>query len=320
MPTTTAASTKKSTTVRAENLALPLTRLGFRALGPQLSSRLVERLFLRAPRHTRPDWERALLATGERFEVPFGAGTIPAWRWGRGPTVLLVHGWAGRGSQLGKLIAPLLEAGFSVVAHDGPGHGDSASRRTSIIDLGFAVEQVAAFLKQQDGAPLAGVITHSVGGAATLWASRNGPLAERYVLIAPPMQPRGWMDEAGRQLGLDSATLDTVVRRIERRFALSMNDLDVRPIAAKVDRPLLVIHDEGDTDVPLAAGRAVAAAAPQGQFIATTGLGHRRILKTPEVLQQAVAFLASPHAVRGTDSPSGLDAELWHRGDRPLEP
>jgi len=31
--------------------------------------------------------------------------------WGKGPTVMLVHGWSGRGAQLGELVEPLVAAG-----------------------------------------------------------------------------------------------------------------------------------------------------------------------------------------------------------------
>ena len=47
---------------------------------------------------------------------------------------LLVHGWEGRGAQLGSLVGPLVEAGLSVVAFDAPAHGDSPGNRLYLTD------------------------------------------------------------------------------------------------------------------------------------------------------------------------------------------
>jgi pimeloyl-ACP methyl ester carboxylesterase len=55
---------------------------------------------------------------------------------------------------------------------------------------------------------------------------------------------------------------------------------------------VLVVHDEGDEDVPPENGRALAAAAAQGRLVLTTGLGHRAIMRDAEVVRLAVEFLA----------------------------
>lgn len=64
-------------------------------------------------------------------------------------------------------------------------------------------------------------------------------------------------------------------------------------LARQLDVPGLVIHDQDDRDVPIEEGAAVARAWPGAQFVRTTGLGHRRILRDPEVIARAAAFIAS---------------------------
>src|ERR1051325_5613961 len=88
-------------------------------LGPALAGRLAAKLFARPRRHPRPDRERELIARGTRVPLPDG---LHATAWGAGPTVLLVHGWEGRGAQLGAFVDPLVAAGVSGVAVDAPGH------------------------------------------------------------------------------------------------------------------------------------------------------------------------------------------------------
>jgi pimeloyl-ACP methyl ester carboxylesterase len=55
--------------------------------------------------------------------------------------------------------------------------------------------------------------------------------------------------------------------------------------------PALVIHDREDRDVPYEHGRQIAAAWPGAQLLTTTGLGHRAILRDPEVVRRTLTFL-----------------------------
>src|SRR5262245_35302817 len=108
---------EKSTTGRP--LALRLAQLEI-ALGdrlsPELAGRTAARLFLSPRRFDRPEAERELLSRARRFDV----NGLAAWRWGGGPPVLLVHGWEGRGAQLGAFVDPLVGRGFSVITFDAP--------------------------------------------------------------------------------------------------------------------------------------------------------------------------------------------------------
>ena len=51
-------------------------------------------------------------------------------------------------------------------------------------------------------------------------------------------------------------------------------------------------HDEQDTEVAIEKGLALARAWPDARFMRTAGLGHRRLLRDPEVIAAAVNFLA----------------------------
>ena len=55
----------------------------------------------------------------------------------------------------------------------------------------------------------------------------------------------------------------------------------------------MVIHDENDRDVPWQEGAALANAWPGAQFVRTSGLGHRRILRDPDVIARVTAFITT---------------------------
>jgi len=175
------AETIKAWSKRRHGLDRRLAKAGllvFRWVAGRLSSvvpcaatRLAEKIFLTPHRHKAPRHEAEWLADAREFTVPFGNRKLSAWMWGEGPrTALLVHGWAGRGSQLGAFAAPLVAEGFRVVTFDGPGHGRSPGKRSSLPEMANAV---AAILRDLGGADL--VVAHSLGAAASAAALAGYP-------------------------------------------------------------------------------------------------------------------------------------------------
>src|SRR5215210_3940947 len=102
---------------RALPLPFRLARTGLNGLGrisPSLAGRLAFHFFCTPLRYAEPPRETEVLRQAERFSIPFQDVHLAAYAWGQGPTVLLVHGWSGRGSQLGPLVEPLVAAGHRV--------------------------------------------------------------------------------------------------------------------------------------------------------------------------------------------------------------
>src|SRR5262245_26690483 len=96
-------------------------RLLFRAGGsfaPSLTARAAGALFRLPPRHRTSDFERATLAEGHPSELETSSGRLATWQWGKGPAILLVHGWGSRGARLCSFVEPIVSAGYSAVAFD----------------------------------------------------------------------------------------------------------------------------------------------------------------------------------------------------------
>lgn len=290
---TAAAPTKprppKSTNGRS--LALGAIRWGSRLaapLAPELTTHALADLFS-TPR-TRPlrEKEREVLSAGQGFKVEHEGLLLNAWAFGRGPTVLLVHGWAGRAAQLLPFVAPLTATGRRVVLFDAPAHGESEGRTTNLGDFSRGIVSV---LRTLGGAEA--IIAHSMGGAATTVAvSRYAQSPDRLVFVAPPIHPSTWFARFRDILQLDDEMLERLAREIERRARIPLDELHADEIARHMTTPLLVIHDQEDREVPYASGRRIAEAWPGARLITTEGLGHNRILRDPDVIESAVHFVA----------------------------
>ncbi len=286
---------KNSTTVRSST-AVRLTRAALQAafvVSDDLGTSIAERLFTSPRRHSRPQRERVVLATGRRFAIPVAlrsphwAGAITevaAWRWGVGPTVLLVHGWEGRGSQLGALVEPLVAAGLSVVTFDAPAHGDSAGSRLYLTDHADAIVAVSDAI-----GPLHAIVAHSFGCAATLLAhARGGVDAARNVMISPNVLIRDSMASFAKFVGLDDAERTLLEHQIVTASGVSVESLAVERLAANREASLLTIHDRDDKEVPYHHAERLTEAWPNARLLPTEGLGHRRILRDRTVIRDAV--------------------------------
>jgi len=309
-------STKPATKPRSRlPLGIRAARAGFRVIGPiapNVASSYAERLFLSPRRHPRPAWEKQALEGAERLHIPHDGALLPGWKWGSGPsTVLLVHGWEGRGSQLAAFVDPLVARGLSVVAFDAPGHGDAPDGFASVVEHARAVASVGAYLGR-----LHALIGHSVGGTASLYALRLGLRVDRLALISPPATPARFAAGFAKMLGLPADVERGMIERVERRYGVRMEDLDVRSDAARLLTPLLVVHDVGDRVVSFDAGESIAKAARRGRLVSTHGLGHQRILRAPEVLDAVVPFAADGARAAGVTFTETIEAELFFRDRR----
>jgi pimeloyl-ACP methyl ester carboxylesterase len=270
-------------------------RAGFAAAGavsPELAGAGAARLFLSTRRHPVPERDRQELQSARRWQLATGQGPLAAWTWGpdEGPTVVLLHGWEGRASQLGAFAPPLVAAGYRVVGLDGPGHGESPGRSSSFV----ALEKALCALGDHLG-PFAGAVAHSAGCVSTIHALKRGLALERLVCVSPGVDLDGYAREFARLFGLSSAVSGSMRRRIERRLGVTWEELDPRQAPADRRVPLLVIHDRNDREAPFAGGAALAKAWG-ARLIATEGLGHTRILREDSVVSQAVEFLGAPKA------------------------
>lgn len=273
--------------------AFRLLRAGFRYLGPhfhRLAGRLAYRLWFATRRFPEPAREQRWAAAAERDSVFWEGRPLQRYQWGdpAAPAILLVHGWNGRGPQLGAFAAPLNAAGLRVVGFDAPGHGCSPGRSTNIFEFAAAVRALAAA-----SGPIAGAVAHSFGVPACARALAQGWELPRLVAIAAPADAEFLLTRFARLLDIPDPVIAAMRERVERRFGM---DIFARLATDEMlkDRPLpgLIIHDRDDRDVPSTHAERLHRAWPGSRLLLTDNLGHRRILRDRDVIAAAVRFLS----------------------------
>lgn len=270
---------------------LSLVRSGFRTLGcisPNAAGYLALRLFTSPKRYKRPKWELEIMESGEAFFLRSG---LAAHRWGtkNKPTVLLVHGWEGRGTQLARLVEPLVKIGYRVVAIDGPAHGDSPGKRTNIRMYSEALRDASEELSETG--QVEAVVAHSFGAGATVIALKKGMNLPKVVLVASPSDLNWVIDDYCRMIGLKGKSEDAFRKHLKDWTGFSPEDVNIASLAPKISTPALVIHDLKDFVVPFSHAERLVEGWTNARLVTLSGAGHRRILKSPKFIDATVDFI-----------------------------
>jgi pimeloyl-ACP methyl ester carboxylesterase len=258
-------------------------------VSPRLAAEVAGRLFLTPPRIPAARNNGASpMPDASPFDLGKGRHRLAVWTTGRGPTVLLVHGWGGRASQMRAFVEPLVRAGHTVVAFDAPAHGRSAGRRLSLPGYAAAITRVA-----EATGPLHGIIAHSFGAPATAVAVAGGLKVGRAVFLGPPADERNFLDRFATLLGLSDRTRRLTGAVTERIVGAPFDRFTASTLGPRLELPLLVVHDREDNEVPWSDGERVARALRRGTLYTTVGLGHRGILREPAVVERVIRFVTA---------------------------
>jgi 2-hydroxymuconate-semialdehyde hydrolase len=130
---------------------------------------------------------QAFRPNGDDFGVPryiaIGSEQIAYYRFGRGPSVALIHGIPTWSYLWRNVIPPLVQDGLQVIAIDLLGYGNSDKPMGTDLGVAAQAELVAAILRKLNwnGAAIVG---HDIGGGVAQLMCANDPeAAERLVLI-----------------------------------------------------------------------------------------------------------------------------------------
>lgn len=257
---------------------------GMGAVSPRAAGRLAFELFCTTGPRRLPSFTVAPDGV-QRFRA--GAHRVATYVWqGGGPTVLLVHGWNGGSGDLEAFVGPLRDAGRRVVAIDLPGHGRSSGKR---INLPAAVAAVETALRREPA--VEAVIAHSFAVPATVLAAGRGAPLPRAVLLSGPVSMEAYLQRFEQVLGLGPVVRSAMRARIRRVLDLGgLETMELTAVAPGLSAPALVIHDRADREVPLLSAQALHRAWPGAELLVTDGLGHRRLLSDPAVVERAVRF------------------------------
>ena len=277
-----------SFTTQAQKIAVNIVSRAAWHIAPNKTMRAISKLFFVPQQGVISDQQELLLAQATPFELKVLDTSIRGWRWGNGPTIILVHGWGSRGIRLSSFIEPLLERGYSVVTYDATGHGASGKGSTNFFEMIESFNQVCSHVGTVEG-----VITHSMGGGVAMNYDHRLDAGNemKFVLISPFYDLRTILTSFAVENGLYLRPYEMIIRQIEDIFGKSLDEVSPKYRVREMARQALIVHDEDDMVVALSEAQQLSSAWDGSRLVTTSGLGHRLILRQPEVVSKAIDFL-----------------------------
>jgi pimeloyl-ACP methyl ester carboxylesterase len=276
-----------------DRLKLTTVRTGFvlgGRIAPKRTVNRAARLFATPYASSR---SRAQATQGDadmqRSELQVNGETIATYVWGdpsTQPYALLAHGWSSFGLRFLPWVAQLRAQGLAVVTFDQPGHGRSTGKLCTLPEFIATIRAIGA---RYGNAALA--VGHSLGGAAVTLAQDESWHADRLILVAPAADMKAAARRFFRFVHLAGYLREPFYAWLHRRTGVHIDELRVERKLPMLGQPALIVHDLDDADVPWGEGERYAQHWPGARLYTTEGLGHRRVLDAPEVIEAALAFV-----------------------------
>ena len=266
-----------------------LTKFAYH-LAPHRTTKLMRERGFTVKHYVLNAQQRELSRQAHSYYLEFNRNKIKVYEWGSGPVVLLVHGWAGRALQMDAFVQPLLDKGYTVVAFDHKGHGESSSRFSSYPEIARSTGLVAAHYADA----LYGVIAHSIGSNSVFKASENIERELKIVAVAPMENFMGWLERMRMRIGIYEHLFAQIVSQIESDSELKLSELSVLDYEKISRHDVLLVHDKFDRMNKISASYEIQKNLQGTRLIETEMLGHSRILGNQEVVDRVVAHFTPP--------------------------
>ena len=259
-------------------------------LSPGLAVRLFTQLFFTPLYFGFPVKEKAWVKSARKRKVLVAGKKVRVYEWGdpKLPAVLFIHGWAGRGTQFRKFFEPFIQGGYRIISFDGPAHGKSEGKRTSVIEF----EEVVRKLWNSSDPPV-GIIAHSFGGTVSLYSAFKGLPIEKLVMIGTPIIGDLVIKGFLKAVNGSEKTGIAFRERLKKKYGRTFEEFSAEYLLPRLQEPvkLLIVHDEDDRESPIRHAEEAIKIYPEARLLRTKGLGHNRILRDSNVIDACLQFM-----------------------------
>ena len=254
-----------------------------------LATRYVAKLFSTPVKVTTPDRELTMRnsAKNEVLRLPQCGKDINVYVYGYSKQkVLMVHGWAGRGTQLYQIADKVLENRMMVISFDGPAHGLSKGKRTNMLEFLESIKEI-----DEKYGPFDAAIGHSFGAMSLINAVADGLKVNKLVAIGADNSIPRIFQYFVKKMELKPIISKKLQQLTEQKFNGKLDSLTSEHKALKIKIPTLVIHDSDDKYVNVSSAVSIRQNLKKGELLITNGLGHHKIFKNRFVIQRIIDFI-----------------------------
>jgi len=230
--------------------------------------------------------QKEFLDTAKHEVLRVAEHDIQTYLWpGKGPTVLLMHGWESNTFRWRNLIKKLREEGFTVLAFDAPAHGYSSGKKLHVVLYSKATRYVLDRYQPKH------VVAHSLGGMTIHHTHALNPMSsvERIVTIGSPSEFGQFMIQYQKLLRFNDKVKEAMNQHLKTWLGYYFHEFSSARFAEKNTKKGLLLHDEDDLQVPVEASKMVHQKWKDSALMITKGLGHS--MHQDKVNEDLIAFL-----------------------------
>ncbi|WNW02531.1 alpha/beta hydrolase [Tenacibaculum sp. HL-MS23] len=254
-----------------------------------LTAKFGIKLFSTPIKFTIPKREKVMLKSAQKktITIPNISKKVEILSYGYSKKkVLLVHGWAGRSTQLFMIADKLLEKGYMVISFDGPAHGNSEGKTTMMPDFLDTITEIDNHFGPFDAA-----VGHSFGGMCLYNSVADNFKINKLVTVGAADKISDVILNFTKNLKVKSVVASKMKSIFDKQWNTDI-DLHSSSIVAKnINIPVLIVHDSNDGDVPVSCAINIRQNTKEGKLLITKGLGHTKILRNKKVTSDIVDFI-----------------------------
>lgn len=235
------------------------------------------------------------LAAATPINIPLAVCHAHGYRWGQphagNKKVLIVHGFRSQALKFEHMVPQLLAKGYTVYAFDAPAHGKSTGKVIQPINYC----QMIMGIEEKEG-PFDAFIGHSLGGLAMGLAMEQVKpiLARKWVFIAPATESHRSIENFFHIISVNQRVKTRFYQYIAELSHFPIEHYSLVRILKENNMSSLWIHDKDDRICPLEdAQPLIDKHLPHIQFHITEGLGHNKIYRDKQVIDEIAAFLGA---------------------------
>ncbi len=261
---------------------------------------IVRALFFKPQKYKLSPQEKQMLKAAEKFEFKSGDDMLTGYKWGQGPTIVFVHGWAGRGIQFHSHFQSFIDTGYSIITFDQAGHGNSVGRDSNYFKFSNAVYDLMHQYKEID---VSAIVAHSLGASAVinyLWRRKKSKNKDskatkeiKLAFIAPALSLIETLNNAFITYGVPLRILNSLLCDIEKKTGHIFQEENPKDLIQTIGSDILILHDTKDRAVSYEESWKASLLQNNIRLISTQGLGHIRILRDEEMVKEIHAYIGS---------------------------
>lgn len=243
---------------------------------------------------------------GEPINIPAVSNkTLFGW-WLQNPsdsdhTIVIMHGWGSSASQTLPLAIPFYEAGYNVLLPDARNHGHSDAHGFSSMPR-FSEDIQASLswlhekhIRQSKRTTLVG---HSVGAGASLLTASKRTDINSVISISAFSHPQTMMSSYLENWPIPKWLVSGILEYVQWKIGFRFDEIAPMNTAAKVNCPLLIVHGNADTTVPISEAHIIYenCRTPDCSLLEIEGAAHDSVEKIEEHGHEMVTFLQQNQA------------------------